>query len=108
MIYELRIYHAMPGMLAALDIRFKDLVLGLLDRHGINALGFWKSDVGPSSQTITWLVAFEDAGDRERKWKAMNSDPDWIAGKATSEINGPILSHWENRLMTPTPYSKLK
>lgn len=108
MIYELRIYHAMPGKLTALDNRFKDLVLDLLDKHRIEALGFWKSDVGPSNQTITWLVQFEDAGDRERKWKAMNSDPDWIAGKAKSEIDGEILSHWENRLLTPTAYSKLQ
>jgi hypothetical protein len=108
MIYELRIYHAMPGKMPALEKRFKDLVVGLLEKHGIEALGFWKSDVGPSNQTITWMVAFEDAGDRARKWAALTSDPEWLDGKAKSELNGEILSHWENRLLTPTEYSKLR
>ena len=107
MIYELRIYHAMPGKMPALEDRFRSLVVGLLEKHGIDALGFWKTDIGPSNQTITWLVAFVDANDRVHKWNALTTDPEWVNGKKDSEKGGEILSHWENRLLTPTDYSRL-
>lgn len=108
MIYELRIYHAMPGKLQELHERFEYLVTALLEKHGINALGFWTDYVGPSNHTITWLVQFSDVQDREFKWQNFKDDPVWIDGRDRSEADGPILSHWENRLLTPTDYSKLR
>jgi hypothetical protein len=108
MMYALRIYRAAPGRMPELHARFAEVVTGLLVRHGIVALGFWTDYVGPSNQTVTWLVQFQDVREREQKWLAMNSDPVWLAAKAKSEQNGPILSHWENRLLSPTAYSALR
>ena len=108
MIYELRTYHAMPGKMEALHLRFSDLVVGLLAKHGIDALGFWTDYVGPSNHTVTWLVRFTDVQQRERRWNAMTSDPEWLEGLAKSEEDGPLLSHWENRLLSPTAYSNLR
>ncbi len=41
MIYELRIYHAVPGRLPALLVRFQNRTLPIWERHGIRQAGFW-------------------------------------------------------------------
>lgn len=108
MIHELRIYHVMPGKMKALHDRFQHLTLELFARHGIDAIAFWTESVGPNSNTLSYLVRWEDGAEREVKWRAMAADPDWIAGAARSEIGGPLISHWENRLLSPTAYSALR
>lgn len=105
MIYELRTYHAMPGKLNELHARFNDLVVGLLKKHHIEALGFWTDKFGPNNHTVTWMVRFEDQLERDTKFDAFNRDPAWIEGRDRSEANGPIMSHWENRVLSPTAYS---
>ena len=41
MIYELRIYEAMPGRLAALNDRFANHTTGFFKKHSIHVVGFW-------------------------------------------------------------------
>jgi hypothetical protein len=35
MIYELRIYHDMPGRMPDIDKRFNDVTMGLFKKHGL-------------------------------------------------------------------------
>jgi hypothetical protein len=53
MIYELRIYHAVPGRLPALLSRFQDHTLPLWEKHGIRQAGFWTTVVGKSHLQLT-------------------------------------------------------
>ena len=46
MIYELRIYHCVPGRLPALLKRFETTTLKIWERHGIRQAGFWTVMVG--------------------------------------------------------------
>ena len=46
MIYELRVYHTMPGKLPALLKRFDTITLKIWERHGIKQAGFWTTLVG--------------------------------------------------------------
>ena len=41
MIYELRVYHAVPGRLPDLLKRFDTITLKIWQRHGIEQAGFW-------------------------------------------------------------------
>ena len=41
MIYELRVYHCMPGRLPDLVKRFDTITLALWEKHGIRQAGFW-------------------------------------------------------------------
>jgi hypothetical protein len=36
------------------------------------------------------------------------SDPEWIAARAESERDGPIITHLSNCILQPTSYSQLK
>ena len=45
---------------------------------------------------------------RDAAWAAFASDPEWQKVRAESEVNGPLLSHLENRILKPTDFSALR
>ncbi len=108
MIYEMRIYHCIPGRLPALLKRFETITLALWERHGIKQAGFWTTLVGSSNQTLTYLLAWESLADRDTKWTAFQSDPEWIAKRAETEKEGAIVGHIVNELLVPTSFSSVR
>src|SRR3954451_491942 len=108
MIYELRVYRCLPGRLPALLKRFENTTLKLWERHGIRPAGFFTTLVGESSYDLTYLLAWESMGERETKWNAFQSDQEWIAARAKSEEDGPIIANIANQLLQPTAFSAMK
>ena len=108
MIHELRIYHCMPGRLPDLNKRFETATLTLWEKHGIRQAGFWTVLVGPNNQSLYYLLEWESLAERERKWSAFMADPAWLAARAESEKNGPLLTHITNSILAPTAYSPMK
>ena len=108
MIYELRIYSCLPGRMPALLKRFDTLTLKMWEKHGIRQAGFWTTLVGPASNDLTYLIAWESLAERESKWAAFQADPVWIAGRADSEKDGPIVSNIASSLLTPTAFSSVR
>ena len=49
MIYELRVYHCLPGRLPALLKRFETATLAIWEKHGFRQGGFWTVVVGEST-----------------------------------------------------------
>ena len=108
MIYEMRVYEAIPGKLPALNARFANATLGLFARHGIVAVGFWTTYIGPSANTLTYILAWDDLGARQQRWDAFQADPEWLAAKAESERDGPLLVQAQSIIMKPTEYSQMQ
>jgi hypothetical protein len=108
MIVELRIYHCAPGRLPALNERFSNTTLGFFKKYGIEQLGFWTTLIGPSNQALTYMLKWDSLAERESKWNAFQSDPEWIAKRAQSEADGIIVERIENHFLSPTAYSALR
>ena len=108
MIYEMRVYRCIPGRLPALLNRFATITLKLWEKHGIKQAGFFTTVVGESNQDLTYFVAWESLADREKKWAAFQADPEWIAKRAETEKDGPIVSNIVNQFLQPTAFSALK
>src|SRR5262249_55475832 len=107
-IHELRIYHATPGRLPDLNKRFETITLKLWDKHGIRQAGFWTVLIGPNNHQLYYLIEWKDMAEREQKWGAFMSDPEWLEKRAETERNGPLVQRVENMLLAPTSYSKVK
>jgi hypothetical protein len=107
-IYELRIYHCLPNRMPALLKRFENHTLRMWEKHGIRQAGFWTTIIGASNHELTYLLAWESLAEREKKWAAFQSDPDWIAARAESEKDGAILTHFSNSILQPTSFSSVK
>jgi hypothetical protein len=108
MIYELRIYHCMPGRLPALNERFQSKTLAIWKKHSITPVGFWTVVIGASNHDLYYLLAWKDLAEREAKWNAFSTDPEWLATRTETERNGPLMSHFTNYILAPTAYSPMK
>jgi hypothetical protein len=109
MIYELRVYRALPGRMPNLLDRFRNHTTLIWDRLGIRHVGFWTTLVGDSElNVLTYMLAWESLADREAKWPVFLADAEWLRVKAESEKDGPILANIATQLLTPTSFSRLQ
>lgn len=108
MMYEMRSYRAMPGRMPDLLKRFDTITLKLFEKHGIKQAGFWTTEVGESNHNLMYLVAYESMADREKKWAAFSTDPEWIEKRGETEKNGPLVMTFSNQFLKPTSFSAVK
>ena len=108
MIYEYRVYEAMPGKLPEIHARFRNHTMRILERLGAKHIGYWTAGVGDYSDRLIYILAFEDAGHWERVWAAFNADPEWQRVVAETEANGKLTARVHNTLLKPTDYSPLQ
>ena len=104
MLYELRVYDAMPGKLGALNDRFAKHTTGFFKNHGIGIVGFWTAVIGTGNQ-LTYILSFDDMADREEKWGAFQNNSDWHKVRADSERDGTLVASVQNSFMRLTSYS---
>ena len=104
MLYESRIYHAVPGKLPAINDRFANHTMGYFKKYDIGMMGFWTDEIGTSNR-LTYILTFDSMADREKKWTAFQADPGWQQVRAETEADGPIVAVVENSFMRLTPYS---
>jgi hypothetical protein len=57
-VFELRIYHTVPGKLPALESRFRDIYSKRLAEHNLQVVGYWVPDGAADwDNTFVYLVA---------------------------------------------------
>ena len=98
----------MPGRLPALLKRFETITLGIWQRHGIRQAGFWTVVIGDSNQDLYYLLEWNSLAERETKWAAFQADPEWLAKRAETERDGPIIASFTNLILQPTSFSAMK
>jgi hypothetical protein len=108
MVYELRVYHCVPGRLPAIIKRFGTVTCRLFEKHGIKQVGFWTVAIGESSNDLVYMLQWESLADRDKRFAAFASDPEWIDARAKSEADGPIVASITNSILMPTSFSALK
>jgi hypothetical protein len=108
MIYELRIYRCLVGRMPALLNRFQSATLRIWGKHGIRQAGFWTTVIGESNNDLTYLLAWDSLAERDQKWNAFLSDPEWIAARDDSEEDGPIVANITSSILQPTSFSSVR
>jgi hypothetical protein len=109
MIYELRTYWAEEGKHDAIIERFRSLTMGIFKRLGMQVVGFWTPDpVTAESGDLVYLLAFQDETAKEQAWATFRYDPEWVEGRAASEVNGRLVTHLVSILLKPTDFSPMK
>ena len=80
-VFELRVYHAVPGKLPAMASRFRETTSELLAKHNLNVIGYWTSEDAPTSDnTFVFLLAHQSRDEgktRKTGWEAMRTDPEF-------------------------------
>jgi hypothetical protein len=108
-VYELRIYHAVPGKLEDLVARFRDDTDKLFAKHGMKSLAYWKAlDEPMKSNTLVYILEHPSREAATANWKTFQDDPEWKAVKAKSEENGKLVEKIDSTFLTPTDFSLLR
>jgi len=108
MIYETRVYRCLPGRLPAAAQALREHHAETVGKDGIKQAGFFHH-AGRRIQSGTDVLAgWESLADREKKWAAFQSDPEWIIARAKTEEDGQIVGNIVNQLLVPTAFSSVK
>ena len=107
MLYELRVYDIAPLRMKDINDRFAKHTTKIWERIGSRTVGFWGNIIGPSN-TLTYMLAWESLKEREEKWAACISDPEWLKVTEETHKNGPIALKSTNTIMRPTSYSLMQ
>lgn len=111
-LYQLMVYHALPGKAPALESIFRD-VSALQAKHGLNAVGYWvpETDDPAWKDTFVYLLQHSDRQSAEANWAALHADPAFPPYfKATAPLIQQTNGIYRVDLiyMRPTDYSASK
>ena len=109
-VYELRTYTAEPGKLDQVLARFRDHTRRLFEKHGMVNVGYWVTTDAKDGAggKLIYLLAHASREAATASWAAFRADPEWVAAKNASEINGPIVAQTESVFLSPTDFSPMK
>jgi len=105
-VYELRIYHVVPGKMDSLVARFRDHTDELFAKHGMKSLAYWTAlDEPVKSSTFFYILEHPSREAAAANWSAFRDDPEWKTVKAKSEENGALVDKVDSTFLTLTDFS---
>jgi hypothetical protein len=104
MIVDVRTYTLIPRKMAKYLDLFEKHALPVMQRHGLELMGYYVSQIGPLNQVVH-LWRYDSLADPEKKRAARDADPAW--GEFLSLTEGMILMQ-DNKVMRPTSFSPMR
>lgn len=107
-LFELRVYHAVPGKVPALDSRFRDTTAKLLAKHDLTVVGYWVPEDAPGwDNTFVSLMAYPSREEANKNWAALLADPEFQAVIKSEQANKLVVKE-DSIFMDPTDFSPMK
>jgi hypothetical protein len=110
-VFELMVYHAVPGKEPALESVFRE-VSKLQARHGLNVVGYWVPNNDPAwNDTFIYLVAHPSMEEAKKNWRGLHTDPNFLPYRKSAEplikkLNDDYLV--DEVYMRPTDFSAMR
>jgi hypothetical protein len=106
-VFELNVYHAVPGKVPALEARFSD-ASRLIAKHHLEVIGYWVPNQNPGwDNTFVYLVAAGSREEMEKNWDAFHADPEFQK-YVKSEHAEKLIERVDSTYMRPADYSALQ
>jgi hypothetical protein len=107
-VFELRVYHAVPGKLPALESRFRDTTAKLLAKHDLMVVGYWVPEDAPGwENTFVSIMAYPSREEANKNWAALLADPEFQAVIKSEQANKLVIKE-DSIYMNPTDFSPTK
>jgi NIPSNAP len=109
-VFEMHIYHTVPGKVPALESQFRDRQSKLLAKHDLKIVGYWVPEGTPDwDNTFIFIAAHSSREEAKKNWDAMRADPDFQELiKENSEPASKLVEKVDVMYMRPTDYSPMK
>jgi NIPSNAP len=110
-VFELMIYHIVPGKASALESLFRDSYK-LQAKHGLNVIGYWVPNEDPAwKDTFVYLIAHPSRAEADAHWHSLHVDPAFLPYRKAAE---PLIERVNDDFkvdevyMRPTDFSAMK
>lgn len=110
-IFELMIYHTLPGKASALEAVFRESYQ-LQAKYGLDVIGYWVPKDDPAwNDTFIYLIAHPSRAEADAHWKAFHADPAFpplraAAAPLIQQVNGDYRV--DEIFMRPSDFSRMK
>lgn len=110
-VFELMIYHTVPGRVPALESIFRDLAK-LQAKYNLKVVGYWVPNEDPAwKDTFVYLVVHPSRKEAEANWHALHADAEFLPYRKSAEpliekVNGDF--NVDEVYMRPTDFSAMK
>ncbi|HEX7251758.1 MAG TPA: NIPSNAP family protein [Thermoanaerobaculia bacterium] len=105
-LFDLRIYHAVPGKVPALAERFDDATT-LFAKHHLDVVGYWVADDPAWKDTFVYLVAHRNRDEAKKNWDAFHADPAFQKYRDAEKAE-KLIEKDDHIYMRPTAYSEMR
>jgi hypothetical protein len=107
-VFELRVYHAVPGTVPVLESRFRDTTSKLLAKHDLKVVGYWVPEGARAwDNTFIFMVAHSSREEAKKNWDAFRADPEFQEVLKTEQANKTV-EKIDSTYMRPTDFSAMK
>ena len=107
-VFELRVYHAVPGKVPALESRFRDTLSKLLAKHDLKVVGYWVPEDAPAwDNTFIFMLAHSSREEAKKNWDAFRADPEFQEVLKSEEASKTV-EKIDSTYMRPTDFSPMK
>jgi NIPSNAP len=108
-VFELRLYHAVPGKMPALESRFRDTTSKLLAKHDLKAVGYWvtQGDAPAWDNTFVFILDHPSREEAKKNWDSFAADPAFQEVMKSEQTN-KLVEKVDVTYMRPTDFSPLK
>src|SRR5262245_7107326 len=110
-VFELLIYHAIPGKGPALESIFRD-ASKIMAKHGVYGFVYWVPNEDPAwNDTFIYVVAHPNRDEAKKNWDALHADPEF---RPYVESAKPLIQkageHYkvDEVYMRPTDFSPMR
>ena len=110
-VFELMIYHTVPGKVPELESIFRD-VSKMQEKYGLKVLGYWVPTEDPAwKDTFIYVVAHPSLEEGKKNWRALHADPAFPPYRKAAE---PLIQKVDDQFqvdeiyMRPSDFSVLK
>jgi hypothetical protein len=107
-LFELRVYHTLPGKVPELETRFRDTTSKLLTKHDLNVVGYWVPEGAPAwDNTFIFMLAHPSREEAKKNWAAFLADPGFQEVLKTEQADKTV-EKIDVTYMRPTDFSPMK
>ena len=108
-VFELRVYHTVPGKAQALQAEFREKVSKWFVKHDLQAVGYWAPvDAPVSDNTFIYILAHPSREEAKKHWAAFQADPAFQEMIKSQQGEAKVVEKVDSTYMDPTDFSPMK
>ncbi len=107
-IFEMRIYesHSLKAAKKKIEMFNEGGEIAIFKKTGLNPVFFGETLIGPQQPNLTYMLAFEDMADRDKRWQVFRDHPDWRTLSQDPQYRDTV-SNITDIILRPTSYSQV-